>query len=440
MEQSIVLQRLINILQMRKSATSNPYKLLLTSALSLTPSLLQSICHSDDWESFCQYIHVLGLRDRLNALAPLVQVSAQWEGYKSLARLIVKGYFPIVLTTNIDSMLEEALDYALVEAGLRPHAFQTLILGRDTDDYIVECLDNSGSTICIVKLHGSLQDGVVSDAFPDLFELSPQVQASVQHYLNQDIIIVGPIEHESDLSRALLRRGKSSIYYALSRLPTAGDEVVKLIKARGNTPEAYMIAGPYGDFTRFFTTVEAQLLSPNNISSTQKDISSAIVREEWPATKDTPVTIFYSYAHSVQDEKLRDQLEAHLKILELLGRIAGWHKREILPGQDWAKAIDQHLNTAQIILLLISPDFIASPYCYGIEMMRALERQQLGETYVIPILLRPVFYEGAPFAHLSPAPTNGKAITTWANRDEAFVDIVEGLNRVLQDFPRSKQM
>jgi hypothetical protein len=126
--------------------------------------------------------------------------------------------------------------------------------------------------------------------------------------------------------------------------------------------------------------------------------------------------------------------------LEHLGRIAGWHKREILPGQDWAKAIDQHLNTAQIILLLISPDFIASPYCYGIEMMRALERQQLGETYVIPILLRPVFYEGAPFAHLSPAPTNGKAITTWANRDEAFVDIVEGLNRVLQDFPRSKQM
>jgi hypothetical protein len=73
-------------------------------------------------------------------------------------------------------------------------------------------------------------------------------------------------------------------------------------------------------------------------------------------------------------------------------------------------------------------------------MMRALERQQLGETYVIPILLRPVFYEGSPFAHLSSAPTNGKAITTWANRDEAFVDIVEGLNRVLQNFPRSKQM
>lgn len=115
-----------------------------------------------------------------------------------------------------------------------------------------------------------------------------------------------------------------------------------------------------------------------------------------------------------------------------MGRITGWHKREVYAGQEWAEVIDQHFNTAQIILLLISPDFMASPYHYGVEMMQALKRHQRGEAHVIPILLRPVFYEEAPFAYLSLLPANGKAITTWTHRDEAFTDIVRGLNLILE--------
>lgn len=111
-----------------------------------------------------------------------------------------------------------------------------------------------------------------------------------------------------------------------------------------------------------------------------------------------PITIFYSYAH--EDEQLRQELEKHLSLLQRQGVIAAWHDRQILPGATWAQAIDSHLETAAIILLLISPDFLASDYCYGIEMDRALERQATGKARVLPIILRPVDWQGHP-SHIS---------------------------------------
>src|SRR5579859_1437165 len=108
-----------------------------------------------------------------------------------------------------------------------------------------------------------------------------------------------------------------------------------------------------------------------------------------------PVEVFYSYAH--EDEVLRNELEKHLSILQRLGLISSWHDRQIVAGTDWAKAIDTHLETASLILLLVSSDFLVSDYCYGVEMKRALERHQMKEARVIPILLRPVEWKGAPF-------------------------------------------
>jgi hypothetical protein len=78
--------------------------------------------------------------------------------------------------------------------------------------------------------------------------------------------------------------------------------------------------------------------------------------------------------------------------------VTSWHDRLILPGTDWAHVVDAHLMEAQVILLLISPDFLASDYCYGVEMQRAIARHATQEAQVIPILLRPVDWEDAPFA------------------------------------------
>jgi TIR domain len=111
--------------------------------------------------------------------------------------------------------------------------------------------------------------------------------------------------------------------------------------------------------------------------------------------------------------------------------IITWHDRDITAGEEWKNAIDSHLESANIILLLISSDFLDSDYCYDIELKRALERHESKEARVIPVILRAVDWHRSPFGKLIALPTDGKAITSWPNEDEAFTDVVKGLRRVI---------
>ena len=144
-----------------------------------------------------------------------------------------------------------------------------------------------------------------------------------------------------------------------------------------------------------------------------------------------PIETFCSYAH--KDEHLQQVLKKHLSSALHQGLITLWYDRLIAPGTDWALDIDAHLNNASVILLLISPDFLASDYCYGLEMQRALERDRVGEARVIPILLRPVDWKDEPIARLQALPTDAKPITSWRNRDEAFADVAAGVRRAIKD-------
>src|SRR5689334_14575040 len=97
---------------------------------------------------------------------------------------------------------------------------------------------------------------------------------------------------------------------------------------------------------------------------------------------------FVSYSH--KDEALRATLDAHLASLVSQGVLELWHDRVIEAGVVWETEIQERLEAAEIVLLLVSSDFLASPYCYGREMQRALERHDQGLARVIPIILRPV--------------------------------------------------
>lgn len=143
------------------------------------------------------------------------------------------------------------------------------------------------------------------------------------------------------------------------------------------------------------------------------------------------IRIFYVYAH--EDDALRKELEKHLGILRRSSQIIEWHDREIPAGAEWEREVELHLNLAGIILLLVSPDFVASDYCYGVEMKRALERHESGEVHVIPIILRPLDLEGAPFSKLQMLPSEGRPITSWLNRDEAFSDVAKGIRKVVKE-------
>ena len=143
-----------------------------------------------------------------------------------------------------------------------------------------------------------------------------------------------------------------------------------------------------------------------------------------------PVKLFYSYSH--MDEKLREKLETHLTSLNRQGVIAGWHYHKITAGQEWVDQIDEHLNTVQIILLLVSADFLASDYCYDKEMNRAMERHEAGEARVIPVILRPCDWHSAPFGKLLALPKDGKPIADWPSRDAAFLDVAKGIRRAAE--------
>jgi len=148
-------------------------------------------------------------------------------------------------------------------------------------------------------------------------------------------------------------------------------------------------------------------------------------------TTTRPVEVFFSYSH--KDEKFRDDLETHLSLLKRDGLITQWHDRRIGAGTEWKNSIDEHLESAGVILLLISSDFLASDYCYDIELKRAMERHEKGEARVIPVILRHCDWSSATFAKLQSLPKDAKPIKSWADNDEAFADVAAGIRQIIRE-------
>lgn len=146
--------------------------------------------------------------------------------------------------------------------------------------------------------------------------------------------------------------------------------------------------------------------------------------------------LYYSYAH--QDESLRDRLERHLSLLKHRGLISGWYDRRVAPGAEWKEEIDEHIDQADIVLFLVSPDLLATEYCNDAEMKRAMKRHEAGEAMVVPVILRPCDWGSTPFATLEVLPTDGKPITNWTDQEEAFVDVANEIHRLIDDLPKCR--
>ena len=141
--------------------------------------------------------------------------------------------------------------------------------------------------------------------------------------------------------------------------------------------------------------------------------------------------VFISYSH--KDTRMRNELASHLAVLRHQDLIRDWYDGDIVPGTEWEPLTMEQLNTAQIILLLISARFIASTFCYSIELKAAMARHDAGTARVIPILLSDCEWGDTPFAKLKVLPYDGKPVTKWPLRDAAYTDIVQGIKRVIQD-------
>jgi hypothetical protein len=151
-----------------------------------------------------------------------------------------------------------------------------------------------------------------------------------------------------------------------------------------------------------------------------------------------PLAVFLSYSHV--DEKLKEELDAHLSTLKRLDRIKTWNDRSIVAGDNWKKEIDTQLVGADVILLLVSSDFINSDFCYSTEALNALDRHDRGQALVVPIVLRPVDFHGLPIADLQMLPKDAKPVISdyWSSRDEAFENIAKGIRKAIEKFRQNR--
>lgn len=144
----------------------------------------------------------------------------------------------------------------------------------------------------------------------------------------------------------------------------------------------------------------------------------------------SPVRVFCSYSH--KDERYKDALEEHLAIFERTGLISLWSDRAIRPGKIWNEQIIGSLLSAQVILLLISPSFIASHFCHEVELMVAMDQYRAGLAEVIPIIVRPVLWKGAAFEKLQCLPKDALSVAEWGDEDCAWRHIAVSLRPILE--------
>ena len=154
-------------------------------------------------------------------------------------------------------------------------------------------------------------------------------------------------------------------------------------------------------------------------------------------TPSEPPEVFISYAS--KDEDLLEEFEPYLKGLEHRKIIRSWHGRKILPGEDWKKAISDHLNAAQIILLLVSKDFLASEYCYGVEFKLAVDRYKIGAARVISVILRTCDWRSTPLEQFQVLPKGGTPVSRWEDKEAAWVDVANGITKVVKQLDSERQ-
>lgn len=141
------------------------------------------------------------------------------------------------------------------------------------------------------------------------------------------------------------------------------------------------------------------------------------------------VHLFYSYAS--QDEPLRLELEQHLTLMRRQGLLSTYSYLSIMAGEHWYEKSEEALRKAELVLLLLSADFLASNDCFQWQMTRAMERQAAGLCQVIPIVLRPVDWEQAPFGSLAVLPADRQPVTLWPTRDQAWLEVTRGIRAAI---------
>ena len=282
--------------------------------------------------------------------------------------------------------------------------------------------------------------GLVDPDPPDPEPVAPDPptelgESSIRQHI-QDLLDGGDFQKIVFWCSRIIRTGSFAEAVAINQrmIDLAGsDDQDHVAGGYENLGDVYRSRGSLGEARHYWSrslVLYRQLGRGDKVAELEKKLKEPLPVPPPPPPPPIPLRLFYSYAH--EDESLRDQLATHLSLLEHEGAIRSWHDRGIDPGIDWDREINQQLLEADIILLLVSADFLASDYIRSHELRVALERHESREARVIPIILRPTDWKSARFSRLQALPRDGRAVTSWSNTDEAFADIARALRKIAQ--------
>jgi hypothetical protein len=389
-----ILQKLANAMQKRRDGQHWPYHLFLTRCLSKQDT---------------------------------------GRGYRALARLISQGYFMTILTSNADF----ALEMALAEQDQLP-SYDVLLVGQTSNDEIRAALEGQGQTngVRIIKLYDHSSQ-------PEREILPAEIQASLQDYFNWDIIVVGCIDQERDAIYALQsRKEDNGIYYIRSDGLSPEDIIVEYLEKQGKRRDDFIITGPDGEFNTFFsklgrsfTTVPLSLSRPlvpdGQAGSPLERPPADKRRQNQPSVSPTSRAIHVFYVYSPKDKDFLERIEIALRPLRNKGFITEWHKGKLPAGAEKATETQKQLEATQLILLLISPDFINDSENDPL-VSKAMKRHSDKNVGVIPVILRPTsFWQDEAFGKLEALPNNQQAISQWSDPDQAYLKVAEGIREAI---------
>jgi len=231
--------------------------------------------------------------------------------------------------------------------------------------------------------------------------------------------------------------------YDFSEIIKKSIKLIKNVEKQPTSDQMEMIISQYRDYGKqdvFRQRLNSSGLVTNGISNKViNEKGKHVAAPEIPTTtkNEDKVYLFYSYSHD--DERSRKRLEKHLSLLRRTGVIEDWHDRKIPPGAEINKEIDENLKKSQIILLLVSENFMNSDYAYDIEVKAALKKHESGEAIVIPIILDYIDWHDAPFGKLNALPRDGIPITSrkWKNQNEAFAEVILGIRTNIKNLNKS---
>jgi len=318
---------------------------------------------------------------------------------------------------------QEAIDAILSYTGLQPWLLQAFC-SRIVDHYASRTSDDPLSVVNQIAESIEIQQMVFKSTAQNCSPMGNAILACIASGRAHDELSLFDAFDEVGITVSVERMIKE---ISLLQIAGAVDRSLNQVRLSSKLLRLHLNA--------FWTFEEATHVLRNAEPGHRKDRESTKLALDSSSVIDTPppsaVEIFYSYSH--KDESLRSQLEKHLGLLKRHRVILGWHDRRITPGQEWEGEISKHVNSAKVILLLISADFLASDYCYDVEMSRALERHASGSARVIPVILRACDWSGARFGKLQALPKNAKPVTSWRNMDEAFTDVAKGIRLVISE-------